>query len=197
MNELQNNKQGDTDNNTGWRGCLISMGIYALVLLLAFCWLHFHYRHKQNEQNEYKKNPFPARKEIVEGFAGIEFPPYRVKETIIETNWFLGDYIDTIKLEFETMPDSVFYNEIEKACEQFIHLETERTTCDYHFWLRDNYGNYFTYYICGQNEHFYDSIQSILISRGVPADFIVGVDRIYSIRIYKDSPEWTVIVGRY
>ena len=185
------NKIRQYNDNTGCRRYLI-IGIAVLISFWILLWLN--YKHKKNQ---YIKNPPPARKEIVEGFAGIEFPPYRVKETIMETNCFLGDYTDTIKLEFETMPDSVFFNKLDKACEPSIHIEYKNGYEDYHFWYKSDDGKYHVYFLAGQNDHYYDTIRDIYISRGIPADFIVGVDRFYSITLSKDSPEWTVIVGQF
>ena len=189
MNEP--NKSRQYNGNTGCRRHLI-IGI--AVLISFWILLGLNYKHKKNQ---YIKNPPPACKEIVEGFAGIEFPPYRVKETIMETNCFLGDYTDTIKLEFETMPDSVFFNRLDKACEPSIHIEYKNGYEDYHFWYKSDDGKYHVYFLAGQNDHYYDTLRNIYMSRGVPADFIVGVDRFYSITISKDSPEWTVIVGQF
>ena len=189
MNEP--NKSRQYNGNTGCRRYLI-IGIVVLISFWILLWLN--YKHKKNQ---YIKNPPPARKEIVEGFAGIEFPPYRVKETIMETNCFLGDYTDTIKLEFETMPDSVFFNKLDKACEPSIHIEHKNGYEDYHFWYKSDDGKYHVYFLAGQNDHYYDTIRNIYMSRGIPADFIVGVDRFYSITLSKDSPEWTVIVGQF
>lgn len=192
--EKTKDKSETTNDKTGRWGCLATFGIFVLVMLVSFGWLHIHNKHKQAE---YKKDPPPARKEIVEGFAGIEFPPYRVKETIMETNCFLGDYIDTIKLEFETMPDSEFFYRLDKACEPSIHIEYKNGYEDYHFWYKGDDDKYRVYFLAGQNDHYYDTIRNIYISRGIPDEFIVGVDRFYSITISKDSPEWTVIVGQF
>ena len=189
----EKNKADNEEETRGCQGCLLVMVVALALFTIPFMVYHFNY---SKNKKKYMQDPYPAHKEIVEGFAGIEFPPYKVKETIMETNKFLGDYIDTIKLEFNTIPDSSFYNEIEKACEQYIHLESQNTSYDFHFWLKDDNGNYYTYYLSGHN-NLHDSIQSVFISRGVPADFIVGVDRIYQIHIKKGSPEWRVIVGRY
>ena len=185
------NKIRQYNDKTGCRRYLI-IGIAVLISFWILLWLN--YKHKKNQ---YIKNPPPARKEIVEGFAGIEFPPYRVKETIMETNCFLGDYTDTIKLEFETMPDSVFFNRLDKACEPSIHIEYKNGYEDYHFWYKGDDDKYRVYFLAGQNDHYYDTIRNIYISRGIPDEFIVGVDRFYSITISKDSPEWTVIVGQF
>lgn len=147
--------------------------------------------------NRYKRNPTGAQKEIVEGFAGMEFPPYKVKETIMETNCFLGDYIDTIKVEFESVPDSSFYDRLEKACEPSVRLEYASGYEDYHFWYKDDDETYNIYYMAHGSDLHYDTIRSIYNSRGVPEDFIVGVDRFYSIILPKNSLEWTIIVGQF
>ncbi len=147
--------------------------------------------------NRYKRNPTGAQKEIVEGFAGMEFPPYKVKETIMETNWFLGDYIDTIKVEFESVPESSFYDRLEKACEPSVRLEYASGYEDYHFWYKDDDERYNIYYMAHRSDLHYDTIRSIYNSRGVPEDFIVGVDRFYSIILPKNSLEWTIIVGQF
>ena len=182
---------GHSDEKNGCRGCLLGIITVLAILILPLI------IYNSISKNRYKKNPDAAQKEIVEGFAGIEFAPYRVKETIMETNCFLGDYTDTIKLEFETMPDSVFFNKLDKACEPSIHIEYKNGYEDYHFWYKGDDGKYHVYFLAGQNDHYYDTIRNIYMSRGVPADFIVGVDRFYSITISKDSPEWTVIVGQF
>jgi hypothetical protein len=147
--------------------------------------------------NRYKRNPTGAQKEIVEGFAGMEFPPYKVKKTIVEINCFLGDYIDTIKVEFESVPDSSFYDRLEKACEPSVRLEYASGYEDYHFWYKDDDERYNIYYMAHGSDLHYDTIRSIYNSRGVPEDFIVGVDRFYSIILPKNSLEWTIIVGKF
>ena len=192
MSEPDNNNPGQTNDDAGCWGCLATIGIFVLVLSLTFGWLHIHSKHKQNQ---YKKDPFPAREEVVEGFAGIDFPSYRVKETIMGKTTFFGDYCDTIKLEFDAIPDSMFFDKLDKVCNDSIHIEYPDGYMNYHFWYKGKDGNYHVYFSAVKSNHYYDTVRNVYISRGVPADFIEGVDRFYSITISKDSPEWTVIVG--
>ncbi len=191
MKAQDNSEQKEADNRSGCGGCLLKLLIIIIVLVL------FLVIHDRITINRYKKNPTGAQKEIVEGFAGLEFPPYKVKETIMETNWFLGDYIDTIKVEFESVPDSLFYESLDKACEPSIHIEYASGYEDYHFWYKDDNGNYHIYFIAQKTNHHYDTIRNIYISWGVPKEFIVGVDRLYSIIIPKNSLDWTIIAGQF
>ena len=191
MKAQDNSEHKEADNKAGCGGCLRNVLIILIGLVL------FIVIYDRITVNRYKKNPTGAQKEVVEGFAGLEFPPYKVKKTIMETNWFLGDYIDTIKVEFEYIPDSSFYDRLEKACEPSIRLEYASGHEDYHFWYKDDDGRYNIYYMAHRSDLHYDTIRSIYTSRGVPEDFIVGVDRFYSIILPKNSLEWTIIVGQF
>lgn len=142
----------------------------------------------------YKTDPAAAREHIVEGFAGIEFPPYNIKEVVMgPTNW-MGDYSDTIKLEFETLPDNSFFERVETACKQEYQIEKEDRQEIYRPWNSNGSGGYYFSLSYYNNHKEFDTFRSIFMTRGVPEEFL-DTDLTYEIRLSKDSKEWTIIVG--
>ena len=65
----------DTCHMTGCSGCLTVFGIPLFLLLVAVTWLFID---DTIIRKKYIKDPEAAHREIVEGYAGVEFPPYRM-----------------------------------------------------------------------------------------------------------------------
>ena len=171
-----------------FKGCLVT-AVGVMLILVAVIWIS-----DIVTTNRYKKDPPAAREHIVEGFAGIKFPPYIIKEVVMgQTNW-MGDYSDTIKLEFESLPDNSFFERVETACKQEYQIEKEDRQEIYRPWVSNGSGEYYFSLSYYNNHKEFDTFRNIFMTRGVPEEFL-DTDITYEIRLSKDSKEWTIIVG--
>ena len=189
MKEQNNSEYKEADKRTGCGGCLLRLLIIpiALVLLIVI--------HDKVTINRYKKDPIGAHKEIVEGYAGVEFPPYRLIETILSPEKGRFEYVDTLKMEFLTTPDSAFYEAIRIACRNEYLLGSGQNQTKYKPWYFDEEKNKFHFsFWAFYNETRYDTIRNIFLSRGVPKEFLAG-DRLYEIHLPVGSKEWAIVTG--
>ena len=182
----------DTSHMTGCGGCLTVFGIPFFLLLVAVTWLFID---DSITRKKYIKDPEAAHREIVEGYAGIEFPHYRMIETIMSPKRGRFEFIDTIRMEFLSLPDSSFYERLGNACELKYYLDDGEMTGTYRPWHFDKERNKYHFrFNAFYNQTMYDSIRSIFLSRGVPREFLAG-DRLYEIHLPVGSMEWKIVTG--
>ena len=181
-----NNEHKQADNRRGCRGCLLTLLIIPAAMVL------FILIYDKITINRYKKDPTGAHKEIVEGYAGFEFPPYRLVETILNPEKGRFEYVDTFKMEFMTTPDSAFYETISNACRNEYLLGSGNNQTKYKPWyFNEETNTYHFRFWAFYNETAYDTVRK---SRGVPKEFLQG-DRAYEIHLPVNSREWTIVTG--
>ena len=189
MKAQDNSEHKEADNRTGCGGCLRNMLIILIGLVL------FIVIYDRITVNRYKKNPTGAQKEVVEGYAGVEFPPYRLVETILSPEKGRFEYVDTLKMEFLTTPDSAFYEAIRTACRNEYLLGSGKNQTKYKPWYFNEEKNKFHFnFWAFYNQAIYDTVRNTFLSRGVPKEFLAG-DRLYEIHLPVDSKEWTIVTG--
>lgn len=182
----------NTRHMTGCSGCLTVFGIPFFLLLVAVTWLFID---DSMTRKKYIKDPEAAHREIVEGYAGVEFPPYRMIETIMSPKRGRFEFIDTIRMEFLNLPDSSFYERLRNACELKYYLNDGEMTGTYRPWHFDKkQDKYYFRFNAFYNQTMYDTIRSIFSSRGVPREFLAG-DRLYEVHLPVDSKEWKIVTG--
>ena len=185
----EKNKAENKKEMSGCQGCLLIMVIALALLTIPFIVYHFHY---SNNRKKYMQDPYPAHREYVEGMSGVKFPPYKLKETILGSRGF--DYLDTIKLEFENIPDSTFLNELDLACKEEFCLSENYKYNPWHY--NDEKDWYCYHYAAVRINPMWDTIRNMVESRGVPRDF-VECDRHYESWVSPESKEWTIIVALF
>lgn len=189
MKAQDNSEHKEADNRTGCGGCLRNMLIILIGLVL------FIVIYDRITVIRYKKNPTGAQKEVVEGYAGVEFPPYRLVETILSPEKGRFEYVDTLKMEFLTTPDSAFYEAIRTACRNEYLLGSGKNQTKYKPWYFNEEKNKFHFnFWAFYNQAIYDTVRNTFLSRGVPKEFLAG-DRLYEIHLPVDSKEWTIVTG--
>lgn len=189
MKAQDNNEHKEADNKAGCGGCLRNVLIILIGLVL------FIVIYDRITVNRYKKNPTGAQKEVVEGYAGVEFPPYRLVETILSPEKGRFEYVDTLKMEFLTTPDSAFYEAIRTACRNEYLLGSGKNQTKYKPWYFNEEKNKFHFnFWAFYNQAIYDTVRNTFLSRGVPKEFLAG-DRLYEIHLPVDSKEWTIVTG--
>ncbi len=189
MKAQDNSEHKEADNKTGCGGCLRNVLIILIGLVL------FIVIYDRITVNRYKKNPTGAQKEVVEGYAGVEFPPYRLVETILSPEKGRFEYVDTLKMEFLTTPDSAFYEAIRTACRNEYLLGSGKNQTKYKPWYFNEEKNKFHFnFWAFYNQAIYDTVRNTFLSRGVPKEFLAG-DRLYEIHLPVDSKEWTIVTG--
>ena len=189
MKAQDNSEHKEADNRTGCGGCLRNMLIILIGLVL------FIVIYDRITVIRYKKNPTGAQKEVVEGYAGVEFPPYRLVETILSPEKGRFEYVDTLKMEFLTTPDSAFYEAIRIACRNEYLLGSGQNQTKYKPWYFDEEKNKFHFnFWAFYNQAIYDTVRNTFLSRGVPKEFLAG-DRLYEIHLPVGSKEWAIVTG--
>ena len=189
MKAQDNSEHKEADNRTGCGGCLRNVLIILIGLVL------FIVIYDRITVYRYKKNPTGAQKEVVEGYAGVEFPPYRLVETILSPEKGRFEYVDTLKMEFLTTPDSAFYEAIRTACRNEYLLGSGKNQTKYKPWYFNEEKNKFHFnFWAFYNQAIYDTVRNTFLSRGVPKEFLAG-DRLYEIHLPVDSKEWTIVTG--
>lgn len=183
------NKHKQADNRTGCGGCLLIMLTIPATLVL------FILIYDRITINRYKKDPAGSHKEIVEGYAGFEFPPYRLVETILNPEKGRFEYVDTFKMEFLTTPDSAFYETVSTACRSVYILGNSENPTKYKPWyFNEETNTYHFRFWAFYNQTKYDTVRNTFLSRGVPKEFLQG-DRAYEIHLPVNSREWTIVTG--
>ena len=183
------NEHKQADNRRGCRGCLLTLLIIPATLVL------FILIYDRITINRYKKDPTGAHKEIVEGYAGFEFPPYRLVETKLSPEKGRFEYVDTFRMEFMTTPDSAFYETVSTACRNEYLLGSGNNQTKYKPWyFNEETKTYHFRFWAFYNETAYDTVRNTFLSRGVPKEFLQG-DRAYEIHLPVDSREWTIVTG--
>lgn len=186
-------KDGHKDSHmTGCGGCLTVIAVGFSILLVAIAWLFID---DTRTRKKYMEDPEPAHREIVEGYAGIEIPPYRLVETIMNPKRGRFEWSDTIRMEFLDIPDSSFYERLRTACEQEYHLHNGETTRTYRPWYFDKEQNKYHFrFNAFFNQTMFDTVRNTFVSRGVPKDFVQW-DRSYEIYLPVLSKEWIIVTG--
>ena len=189
MKAQDNSEHKEADNKAGCGGCLRNVLIILIGLVL------FIVIYDRITVYRYKKNPTGAQKEVVEGYAGVEFPHYRLVETILSPEKGRFEYVDTLKMEFLTTPDSAFYEAIRTACRNEYLLGSGKNQTKYKPWYFNEEKNKFHFnFWAFYNQAIYDTVRNTFLSRGVPKEFLAG-DRLYEIHLPVDSKEWTIVTG--
>ena len=88
----------------GLKGCFGCLGIIFGVLVLLFAGLYIYSKWIWEEWP-------PAR---IERITGVRVPKYKVIKCDQGERHFTGDYMDTITIEFETVPSDELFDDIDK-----------------------------------------------------------------------------------
>ena len=90
--------------NKGTKGCLGCLGIVFGSLLVLFLGLYVYY--------EWIWEEWPV--ERIERITGVKVPEFRIIERHEGKRHFTGDYLDTLIIEFESIPSDELFEEIDR-----------------------------------------------------------------------------------
>ena len=90
--------------NKGTRSCLGCLGIVFGCLLVLFLGLYIYY--------EWIWEEWPV--ERIERITGVKVPEFRIIERHEGKRHFTGDYLDTLIIEFESIPSDELFEEIDR-----------------------------------------------------------------------------------
>lgn len=181
-------------------GCLkVGLIVFCVIAIIIAGYVTYcRIRH-----NQYLKNPPCASREYVQAFAGgVEFPPYRMMEYKYMPATFLPDFMDTVLVRFDEMPDSIFYNKLDSLCrielptDSFIDengVKSQNRIWLWHYFDESGVWHYRCPYGCSRGAH--PEYRQSLIDNGLPESVLTGHDLIYEIEIPRNSQDWIIIYG--
>ena len=86
------------------KSCLGCLGIFIGILLVVISWLYIYY--------EWIWEEWPT--ERIERITGVKVPEFAIIERHEGERHFTGDYLDTLIIEFKSMPSDELFNDIDK-----------------------------------------------------------------------------------
>ncbi len=191
---MSNNKQNSS--NKGCQKAILAVFCVIAIIVVGYV-TYCKVRH-----NQYLKNPPCASREYVQAFAGgVEFPPYGMMEYKYMPATFLPDFMDTVLLRFDEMPDSIFYNKLDSLCNIELtdsFIDENGIKCQNSIWLwhyYDESGEWYYWFPFGCSRGAYPEYRQSLIDNGLPESVLTGHDLIYAIDIPRDSQDWMIIYG--